>query len=170
MSDFNDKVVLVTGSSSGIGASTAVQFAKHGAKVVITGRNGEALNKVAEQIKTVSKHEPLMIIGDLADQTLPEKLINETISKYGQIDIIVNNAGIGSGEDSLGNPKLLELFDTLFNVNVRSILLLTQLAMEHLEKTKGNIVNVSSIVALAPVSFERFEMFLGFYQFVFRSA
>ena len=110
MAQFKDKVVLVTGSSSGIGAGIALEFAKQGAKVVIHGRNAEALNKVAEQIKAVSKYEALQIVGDMADQTLPEKLINETVAKFGGLDVLVNNAGAGAGNDSLSNPDLMEVF------------------------------------------------------------
>ena len=146
MSDFADKVVLVTGSSSGIGAAVALAFAQQGAKVVITGRNAEALNKVAEQIKASSKHEALQIVGDLSDKTFPEKLMKETISKLESLDVLVNNAGAGGGNgDKIYNPELLEIFDKLFTVNVRSLLHLTQLSIEHLEKTKGNIVNISSV-------------------------
>lgn len=154
MSEFADKVVIVTGSSSGIGAETALAFARQGAKLTITGRNAEALDKVSDQIKQISGELPLAIVGDFSDRYMPEKLIQETLLRFKKIDILVNNAGAGGGNrDSINNPDLMDLYDELFNLNVRSVLQLTQLAVEHLEKTNGNVVNVSSIVSHVPVSF-----------------
>lgn len=118
--------------------------------MTITGRNAEALQKVADEILAISGREPLQIVGDLSDHSLPEKLITNTIEHFGQLDVLVNNAGAGAANDSYFNPALLESFDTLFNLNVRSVLALTLLAREHLEKTKGNIVNISSVVAICP--------------------
>ena len=152
--DFSGKVALVTGSSKGIGAAIAIQFAAYGAKVAITGRSVEALGKTAAEIEKVSRGvAPLQIIGDLQDNSLPQKLINETIAKFGRLDFLVNNAGAGTLTDSLSNPALLDGFDQIIKLNVRSVVALTQLAVPHLEKTKGNIVNISSIASLQPVCF-----------------
>ena len=151
--NFSGLVALVTGSSSGIGAAIAIQFAQYGAKVVITGRNAKKLQEVADQIKQVSGGViPLQIVGDLQDNSLPKKLINETISKFGKLDFLINNAGGTVTNGSLASPNLLEEFDQVFQLNLRSVVELTQLAVPHLEKTKGNIVNVSSVSAIAPVS------------------
>ncbi|KPM11822.1 dehydrogenase/reductase SDR family member 2-like protein [Sarcoptes scabiei] len=149
--DFNDKVALITGSSSGIGAAIAVQFAQCGAKITITGRDARALSTIAEAIEKASprKHQPLQIVGDLvADEQLPARLINETIQKYGRLDILVNNAGATSPNDSLFNQNILQNFDKVYQLNVRSVLQLTTLAVPHLEKTKGNIINISSIAGI----------------------
>ena len=153
--DFTGKVALVTGSSSGIGAAIAIQLARYGAQVTITGRNVANLAKVGQQIEqeTSGASKPLQIIGDLAnDDTLPGRLINETIVRFGRLDILVNNAGGGTPNGTLSSPNLLEEFDQVFRLNVRSVINLTQLSVSHLEKTKGNIVNISSIAAFTPVS------------------
>ena len=149
--DFSGKVALVTGSSSGIGAAIAVQFAKYGAKVTITGRDGAALESVAKQIEVESGHQPLQIVGDLLDQSLATKLINETVSKFGRLDFLVNNAGGSTAHRKLNDEKLMEAFDKVFALNVRAVLQLSQLAAIHLEKSKGNIINISSIVSMKPV-------------------
>ncbi|XP_014285427.1 3-oxoacyl-[acyl-carrier-protein] reductase FabG [Halyomorpha halys] len=142
--DFTGKVVLITGASSGIGAETAKLFAKRKADLSLAGRNEEALNQVATNCQELSGKQPLTNIGDLADEEYVRRLMNTTIERFGQLDILVNNAGmllLGSIE----NPDILKQFDDIFSINVRPVLLLTSLAVPHLTKTKGNIVNVSSI-------------------------
>jgi len=148
---FSGKVALVTGSSSGIGAAIAIQFAQYGAQVTITGRDAANLDKVAQKIQQVSGGvAPLQIVGDLTDDTFPAKLINETVAKFNRIDFLVNNAGAATPKGSLASPNLLEEFDFVIKLNVRSIVELTQRALPYLEKTKGNIVNISSIAGLRP--------------------
>lgn len=153
MYDFRGKVALVTGSSSGIGAAIATQLARYGAKVVLTGRNAEGLEKVASQIAEISPdvEEPLQVIGLLEDDAFPAKLINETITKFGQLDILVNNAALFSTTGNLGNWQCMEEFDALFKVNVRVPIELIHRAVPYLEVTKGNIVNISSVVGSKPV-------------------
>nr|XP_027194413.1 uncharacterized protein LOC113789119 [Dermatophagoides pteronyssinus] len=152
--NFNDKVAIVTGSSSGIGAEIARQFARNGAQVTITGRDSNALQSIADEIEKEFNRKPLQIIGDLVvDQsTLPFRLINETISAFGRLDFLVNNAGGGSPYDSLLNENLMQGFDQVFTLNVRSVVYLTQLAVPYLEKTCGNIINISSMASIRPHS------------------
>ena len=151
--DFSGRVALVTGSSSGIGAEIALQFAQYGARVAIHGRNVENLEKIAQKIQKVSRKNeaPLQIIGNLeTDDSVPKRLIDETIAKFGQLDYLINNAGTTSPKGNLESPNLMEEFDLLFKVNVRAIVELTQLAVPHLEKTKGNVINISSVVSVKP--------------------
>ncbi|KYQ57786.1 3-oxoacyl-[acyl-carrier-protein] reductase [Trachymyrmex zeteki] len=143
---FKGKVVLITGASSGIGAETAIHFAQLGALLSITGRNKYNLDKVAEQC---GQSKPFIVTGDIANENDVKNIIDSTIKHYGKLDVLVNNAGIvefGSIEISS-----LEKFDNIFNVNVRSVFQLTALAVPHLIKTKGNIVNVSSVTGLRPM-------------------
>ena len=154
MSEFAGKVVIVTGSSVGIGAAIAEEFAKQGAKVTVCGRNSQDLQKVADNVKNLSKHEALQIIGDISDEAIQKRIIDETIAKFGKLDVLVNNAGIVNKADNILHPEVLEAYDKIHNVNVRAPLALTHLAAEHLEKTKGNIVNISSGAAIIPVSFK----------------
>lgn len=140
---FAGKVVLITGASLGIGAATAVHLAQLGASLSISGRNKDNLNKVAEQC---GKSKPFIVTGELTNETDVKNIIDLTIKHYGKLDVLINNAGIlesGSIESTS-----LEQYDNVFNVNVRSVYQLTALAVPHLIKTKGNIVNVSSVTGL----------------------
>jgi NAD(P)-dependent dehydrogenase (short-subunit alcohol dehydrogenase family) len=156
MRNFTDKVALVTGSSSGIGAAVVKHFAQCGASVVVTGRNVENVKSVAEECVKLSKKGEkavLQVVGDVTKDADLERLLKSTIDKFGKLDILVNNAGVG-GMSSIYNDDLMKTYEKLFNVNVRSVMYLTRLAVPHLEKTNGNIINMSSLAALRPVSFK----------------
>lgn len=137
---FLGKIVLITGSSSGIGAATAHRLAKNGAVLALSGRNVDNLNAVA---KDIGGNKTFIVPGDITDELDTENILKKTIEKYGKLDVLINNAGIlESG--SIENTSLQQ-FDRLMNTNIRSIYHLTMLAVPHLIKTKGNIVNVSSV-------------------------
>lgn len=108
----------------------------------MVGRNAERLNKVAAQIKKSGKSTPLEIVADVTKDA--ERIVEETIAHFGKLDVLVNNAGIG-GSDCLMEIKISE-FDSIFDTNLRSTIILTQKCVPYLKKTKGNIVNVSSIL------------------------
>lgn len=141
---FTGKVVLITGASSGIGAATAKQFAKLGASLVLTGRNADNLKSVASEcLQQQNAPEPFIVTGELTNENDTKRILDATIEHFGRLDVVVNNAGIletGSVENTS-----LEQYDRVMNTNVRSIYQLTTLAVPHLIKTKGNIVNVSSV-------------------------
>lgn len=141
---FTGKVVLITGASSGIGAGAALHLSKLGASVALVGRNETRLNKVADQIKNNGSPAPLAIVADVTKDA--ERIINETVTHFEKLDVLVNNAGIFN-KNYLATLTL-EKFDEIFSTNLCSIIRLTQLAVPHLEKMKGNIVNVSSIGGL----------------------
>ncbi|XP_018395013.1 PREDICTED: 3-oxoacyl-[acyl-carrier-protein] reductase FabG-like [Cyphomyrmex costatus] len=142
---FTGKVVLITGASSGIGAKTAIYLAQLGASLSITGRNKYNLNKVAEQC---GQPKPFIVIGDLANENDVKNIIDSTIKHYGKLDVLINNAAII--EFGTIETTSLEQYDSIMNVNVRSVFQLTTLAVPYLIKTKGNIVNVSSVAGLRP--------------------
>lgn len=142
---FQGKVVLITGASSGIGATCAEYFAKQGALLALVGRNAERSNQVVEKIKESGvEAEPLLILADISVDS--ERIINETIEKYGHLDILINNAAF-SIAGSIETTRV-EDFDSMMGTNVRGTFLLTQLAVPHLIASKGNIVNISSVVGL----------------------
>ncbi|XP_014098097.3 meso-2,3-butanediol dehydrogenase [Bactrocera oleae] len=142
------KVVIVTGASSGIGATTAEAFAKQGSKVVLVGRNEPNLKAAESVCKAAnSKAELLAIVADVTVDA--ERIINSTIDRFGQLDVLVNNAGIFEVGNILDID--VEQFDRIFNTNLRAVFLLTKFAAPHLIKTQGNIVNVSSIAGLRSI-------------------
>ncbi|CAG9564415.1 unnamed protein product [Danaus chrysippus] len=143
---FKDKVVIVTGASSGIGAATAVGFSSEGARVVMVGRNESKLASVAARC-----NKPLVVRADVGNDEDAKRIIDQTIEHFGQIDILVNNAGIGAW-GTLVSGKLVESYDTVMQVNLRAVVNLTSLASPHLIKTKGNVINISSIGGLLPAS------------------
>ena len=155
MRNFTGKVALVTGSSSGIGAAVVKHFAKCGASVVVTGRNAENVKSVADECVKLSKQGEkavLQVVGDVTKDADLERLVKTTIDKFGKLDILVNNAGVGAFS-SIYDDDLMKTYEKLFNTNVRSVMYLTRLAVPHLEKTNGNIINMSSRLGLRPVSF-----------------
>ncbi|XP_075975584.1 3-oxoacyl-[acyl-carrier-protein] reductase FabG-like [Anticarsia gemmatalis] len=139
--NFEGKVVIITGASSGIGASTAIYLSTLGAKLALTGRKAQNLQKVAKECE---KNSPtLSIVADLDKEADVESIVKKTVEHYGQIDVLVNNAGIV--ETGTIETTSLAQFDRIFNTNVRSLYYLTMLTVPYLLKTKGNIVNVSSV-------------------------
>ncbi|ESO84958.1 hypothetical protein LOTGIDRAFT_221670 [Lottia gigantea] len=137
------KVALITGASSSIGAGTAVLFSKLGARLALTGRNTDNLKKTSGFCEKISSEKPFLLSGDVRNESFIKELVDKTIENFGQLDILVNCAGIvvvGTIETTS-----LEQYDKVFNVNVRSIYHLTMLCVPHLIKTKGNIVNISSV-------------------------
>ncbi|XP_055302818.1 uncharacterized oxidoreductase TM_0325-like [Sitodiplosis mosellana] len=144
---FDGKVALITGASSGIGADAARHLAKLGAKVSIVGRNEKRLNQVAEQIKSAGSPAPLVIVADVTKDA--QRIVDETIKHFGKLDVLLNNAGVVI-QDNVAEINLSE-FDRIFDTNVRSVITLTKLCIPHLEKAKGNIVNVSSIAGLKAI-------------------
>uniref|UniRef100_A0AC34QXD6 Uncharacterized protein n=2 Tax=Panagrolaimus sp. JU765 TaxID=591449 RepID=A0AC34QXD6_9BILA len=149
MARFENKVVIVTGSSTGIGQSAALLFGKEGAKVTIHGRSDAGLEKTKNLLKEagVSDDRILVVKGEIQEDKTLENLVNETVKKFGKLDIVVANAGIGFYDKGKG-PHDPATLSYLLDVNLVSGVKLLQLAAPHLEKTKGNVVYVSSIVAL----------------------
>ncbi|KAI6238263.1 hypothetical protein M3Y99_00704800 [Aphelenchoides fujianensis] len=147
MSSFDGKVVIVTGSSSGIGQAAAELFASKGASVVIHGQNEERLKNTLEVLKQagVGDSRVLVVRGSIEQEDTRKQLIDETIKKFGKLDILVNNAACSQKPGLV--PNSVENLDYLFQTNLRSVYDLTDRALPHLQKTKGNVVNVSSVGA-----------------------
>ena len=139
-------MTLITGASSGIGAATAVLFARLGAKLAISGRNEANLQRTRDECASVGPagvEQPLLIIADMCSEEDVARMIDTTIKKFGRLDVLVNSAGViefGSIETTS-----LEQYDRVMNVTVRSAYQITMLCVPHLIATSGNIVNVSSV-------------------------
>uniref|UniRef100_A0A0B7AEW0 Uncharacterized protein n=1 Tax=Arion vulgaris TaxID=1028688 RepID=A0A0B7AEW0_9EUPU len=152
----NNKVAIVTGSSSGIGESIAILFASKGARVTLCGRDQERLKSVFNKAVEVSGgHQDRFLIfqGDINDQKFRKETISKTVEKFGRLDILVANAGVGGTNQSLLTATE-DSYNFIMDTNLKSVFFLIQQAVPHLEKSKGNIINISSIVtdmALADV-------------------
>lgn len=137
------KICLITGASSGIGRAAALLFAERGAKVIAVGRNEKELKSLRDESNAAAEEAIKIQLADVLELTQVEKVISETIASFGQIDVLVNAAGIimnGSIENTT-----LDDWDKMTNINLRAVFYLTQKCVPHLEKTEGNIVNVSSV-------------------------
>lgn len=137
---FVGKVALITGASSGIGAAAAFRLAKQGASVALSGRNVTNLTELANKLDS-QKH--LVVAGDVTNPTDTANIVKQTVEHFGKLDVLVNSAGII--ETGTIETTSLEQYDRVMNTNVRSIYNLTMLAVPHLIKTNGCIVNVSSV-------------------------
>ncbi|KAH9495433.1 hypothetical protein Btru_015098 [Bulinus truncatus] len=144
--DFTDKVVIITGSSSGIGECTAILFAQSGACVVLCGRDEKRLSNVLLKCQELSGSldKFLVVQGDLTDAQIRKQIIEQTVNKFGRIDILIPNAGIVS-ENGGVTDATEAAFDQIMNVNTKAVFFLILEAIPHLEKTKGCVINVSSI-------------------------
>lgn len=150
---FKDKVVLVTGSSNGMGLAMSIRFAKLGAKVVIQGRDERKMADAARQCTAASPfgYQPLQVKADVSVDADLVNLVNKIISTYGKLDVLVNNAGV-IALSPIDDPDLMKKFDNQMNINVRAPVLLCSLCTPHLEKTRGNVINISSGIGMRAVS------------------
>jgi NAD(P)-dependent dehydrogenase (short-subunit alcohol dehydrogenase family) len=143
---FTGRVALITGATSGIGRAAAREFARQGARVSLVGRRADRLQQVADAIHLESPAEVFLLEVDVAGETGAARIVDETIARFGALDVLVNAAGI-LVPGSLENTSL-EAWDETMNVNLRAIFHLMKLAAPHLIPRRGNIVNVSSVTGL----------------------
>lgn len=137
--EMQNKKVIVTGASSGIGRAAAKRFLDEGASVALVGRRKGALDDIASR----DNKRRFIVVADLADETQTERCVAQAVEMMGGLDVLVNAAGIlkaGRIEDTT-----LDLWDEMMNINLRSIFHLMKLAAPHLADSGGNIVNVSSV-------------------------
>ncbi len=134
------RTALVTGASRGIGAATARALDRAGARVALSGRDREALDKVAADLD----RDPVVMVADLADATAPITLAAAALAALGNVDVLVNNAATAA---RLPTVELdAELIDTMYAVNVRApLLLIAALLPSMIERQRGSIVNLSSV-------------------------
>ncbi len=143
--EFANKVVLVTGATSGIGKATALAFAEAGADLVTVGRSVEALAELSEQLAAYAGRR-LALSADLSIEADVDRIVEQTVETLGGIDVLVIAAGhISSG--TVENTTL-GAWDAMLNINLRAVFLLTQKATPTLVERSGNVVNVSSVTGL----------------------
>lgn len=143
--ELKDKVALITGAASGIGESTALLFAREGAKVVITDIDEENGNKVLEKIKKEGG-EAIFIKADTSDPSDSQKSVEKAIEKFGKLDIAVNNAGIGGAQAPIGEYEI-EDWDKVIAINLSGVFYGMRYQIPAMLKNgSGSIINVSSIL------------------------
>lgn len=141
--DLKGKKVLVTGSSSGIGAAAAVMFARQGSFIgVHYCQSRQAAEKILAEVKQSS--DGVLLQADVRDETQINEMIEQFVKAAGGIDVLINNAGSMIKRQSL-ETATARYHDDLYATNVRSIVLVTKAALPHLKKSKGNIVNIGSL-------------------------
>jgi NAD(P)-dependent dehydrogenase (short-subunit alcohol dehydrogenase family) len=136
-----DKVVLVTGSTTGIGESIARLCVEHGAKVLIHGRDAKRGQTVADSMGG----NAVLHVDDLADPASGERLVGAALKAFGKLDSVVNNAAWVVRSDL--NSTTVELFDGVIATNIRGPLFLIKAAVPHLRETKGTVLNIGSFNA-----------------------
>jgi NAD(P)-dependent dehydrogenase (short-subunit alcohol dehydrogenase family) len=143
--EFDGRAALVTGATSGIGRATALGLASEGARVALVGRNAEGLLEVAEQIRARGG-EAFEVRADVTIEEDAARAVSEAVEQLGGLDLLVNAAGIISN-GTIETTALAD-WDAMMNINLRSVFQLMQLAVPHLERLPGNVVNVSSVTGL----------------------
>jgi NAD(P)-dependent dehydrogenase (short-subunit alcohol dehydrogenase family) len=148
MNTFTNKVVLVTGGTSGIGRATAIAFAREGAKVVVSGRREKEGNEVVSTIKK-NGGEATFVQTDVANEAEVEKLVRQTLSKYGKLDVAFNNAGIEGDLGKQTHEQSLQNYRSVMDINVLGVLLAMKHEVLAMSKNGGGaIVNNSSVAGL----------------------
>jgi NAD(P)-dependent dehydrogenase (short-subunit alcohol dehydrogenase family) len=143
--EFANKIVLVTGATSGIGKATALQFGQAGASIAAVARDQARLLELQKEIEAQSG-QVLTIQADLSLAEEPVKVVSRTIERFGGIDILVNAAGhISSG--TIENTSL-PAWDAMLDINLRAAFILMQQSLPTIIERRGNIVNVSSVTGL----------------------
>lgn len=145
-----NKVVVITGAGSGIGAATAVLFAEHGAKVIVSDLNMEKAQGVVDGIKNAGGTS-LAVQANVTKFEEVEALVYKTVNEYGQLDVMVNNAGIGGKNQKKTAEHTHEDWHNVIAVNQTGVFYCMQVALKQMMKQgHGNIVNVASLAGLKP--------------------
>ena len=137
-----NKVIIITGASSGIGKALVFALAKEGNKLVLASRNKEKLNAVLHKINAVNI-SAISIVTDVRKKEDCKNLIDKCITEFGRIDVLINNAGISMR--ALFNESDLEIIDKVMNTNFWGTIFCTKYALPYLLQSNGSLVGVSSI-------------------------
>ncbi len=143
-----EKVALITGVASGMGRQAALTFAREGASVVGCDVSEAAGTETMEAVRR-GGGEMLFVRGDVSVETDVAAVVRRSVERYGKLDILYNNAGIGPPEDGLATELALEVFERVMRVNVTGTFLCSKHAIPHLVRAGGgSVINVASIAAL----------------------
>jgi 3-oxoacyl-[acyl-carrier protein] reductase len=148
LNDLKDKVVLITGSSTGIGAAAAVAFGKLGARVAVHYNSSQGpAEEVLDRVKATGA-QAILLKGDVLESAQCQRLVDETVQTFGRIDILINNAGALVQRVPI-EEITDELFDNVVYLNVRSAMMCTAAAVKAMRQQGqgGVVINVTSVAA-----------------------
>ena len=138
-------VALITGATSGIGKQTAIEFAKHGYDIVITGRRQDRLLALKTELESEYKVHVLEMCFDITIEKEVESAVNSLSGKFQNIDFLINNAGLAAGMAPIQNGNINH-WEQMINTNIKGLLYVTKhISNKMIEQKKGHIINVGSI-------------------------
>ncbi|MES2003202.1 MAG: SDR family NAD(P)-dependent oxidoreductase [Bacteroidota bacterium] len=140
-----NKIILITGASSGFGKAIAEKFAENGWNCIITGRRKDRLSQLANELQTKFSVQVLSLVFDVQNREAVFAAINTIPSEWQAIDILVNNAGLALGRDSFENANLDD-WDTMIDTNVKGMMYVTKAVLPYMTpRKKGHIINMGSV-------------------------
>lgn len=145
MTTFNDKIVLITGASSGIGRSTALRFAAEGARILICARRTERLDALAQELRSTYGVKVHTFTLDVRDRAAVERSISGLPDEWKGISLLVNNAGLSRGLDTIQEGNMDD-WDEMIDTNVKGLLYVTRAVLPGMiARSEGHIVNIGSV-------------------------
>lgn len=140
-----DKIVLITGATSGIGEGCARKFASMGSDLILNGRNKEKLDQLKKELEAAYKVEILLLPFDVRDRMSAREALDSLSGKWKNIDVLINNAGLVIGVDKEFEGNLDE-WDIMLDTNIKALLAMTRMVVPGMvERGKGHIINIGSI-------------------------
>jgi NADP-dependent 3-hydroxy acid dehydrogenase YdfG len=139
-----NKIVLITGATSGIGLGCARKFAENGDKVILTGRNEQRLAEIRQELEAKGR-EVLTLAFDVRDSQQAQQCINDLPEEWQEIDVLVNNAGLALGLEPEYEGDLDD-WSTMIDTNIKGLLTMTRLVVPGMvERNRGHIINIGSV-------------------------
>ena len=140
-----NKIVLITGATAGIGKASAYKLAENGFDIIITGRRGNLLDKIEQDIKQKFNNKVISLSFDVRNREECEKTINKLPSEWKNIEILINNAGLAAGLETIQEGNF-ENWDRMIDTNIKGLLNITRLISPiMISKKSGHIINIGSI-------------------------
>lgn len=140
-----DKIILITGATSGFGKAIAEKFATRGWNCIVTGRRKERLDALSENLREQYSIQVLPLVFDVQEREAVFEAINNLPAEWQTIDILVNNAGLALGRDSFENADLND-WETMIDTNVKGVMYVTKAVLPYMVKRKkGHIINMGSV-------------------------